>query len=227
MLFLKRQLPLIIAFIMGVAFAIQYYIPHQWSEEQFTRINDWMVVIAGFSFFLGLASLTQLHYTRIRRKEVGWGFSAVMFLALILTFLAGWISEGETAKEGGTVLTSFGWIYDNMMVPLSQTVFSILAFFIASVAFRAFRARTFDAVLLLLAALIVMLGRVPIGEYLWTGLFGDNISLRIGEIASWVMNVPNMAARRGVMIGVALGTIATSLKIIVGIERGYLGGEGE
>lgn len=223
MLFLKRQLPLIIAFVMGVVFAIQYYIPHRLSEALYTEISNWMIVIGGFASFLGLASLTQLHYTRIRRKEAGWGFSGVMFLALIVTFVVGLDARGETTQEGSV----FGWMYTSMLVPLSQAVFSILAFFMASVAFRAFRARTLDATLLLLAAIIVMFGRIPIGEYIWTGLFGDHISLRIGEIASWVMNVPNMAARRGVMIGVALGTIATSLKIIVGIERAYLGGEGE
>lgn len=213
MLFVKRQLPLIIAFIMGVTFAVQYYVPHGLSEGLFTTVNDWMIVVAGFAYFLGLASLSHLHLTRIRRGGEGWGFSLVLLASIAATFVAGCYALGETTQPG----SAFGWIYNNMQVSLSQTVFSILAFFIASVAFRSFKARTLDAGLLLAAALIVMLGRVPVGQFI----------PGIGEIASWIMNVPNMAARRGVMIGVALGTIAMSLKIIVGIERAYLGGEGE
>jgi hypothetical protein len=67
---------------------------------------------------------------------------------------------------------------------------------------------------LLVAAILVMWGRVPLGEHLIPG---------VGYIAEWIMNVPNTAAQRGILIGVSLGGIATSIKIICGIERSYLG----
>ena len=98
---------------------------------------------------------------------------------------------------------------------LQGTMFSLLAFFVASAAYRAFRARSLEATILLGAAVIVMAGRVPLGEYLLPG---------IGQISDWIMNVPNTAAQRGILIGVSLGGIAISIKIIFGIERAYLGG---
>jgi hypothetical protein len=140
-----------------------------------------------------------------------------------VTIVLGFISEGKVMREN--ILTSFGWIYNHMLVPLQGTMFSILAFFIASAAFRAFRARTKEAFCLLLAALIIMFGRVPLGEFIWAKLFGLKFPVQMGDITEWIMNVLNMAARRGIMLGVALGVIATSLKIIFGIERTYLGGE--
>lgn len=222
MLFLKRYLPLVICGFTGVVFGIQYYVPHRASEDFLTFINDWMIVIFGFSMILALASLFHVHYQKIRRRQAGWGFSLIVFITIVVTVIIGIISQGETVDEKG--LTSFGWIYTNMLVPLSGTMFSILAFFIASAAFRAFRARTLDAFLLLLAAIIIMFGRVPVGEYLWSKIWGEEFSLQIGHITEWIMGVLNMAARRGILLGVALGAIATSLKIIFGIERAYLGG---
>lgn len=223
MLFLKRYLPLVICGFTGVVFGIQYYVPHKASEDLLTFINDWMIVIFGFSMILALTSLFHVHYRKIRNREAGWGFSLVVFIAIVVTVIIGIISQGETIDEKG--LTSFGWIYTNMLVPLSGTMFSILAFFIASAAFRAFRARTLDAFLLLLSAIIIMFGRVPAGEYLWLKVWGHEFPLQMGHITEWIMSVLNMAARRGILLGVALGAIATSIRIIFGIERGYLGGK--
>ena len=92
-------------------------------------------------------------------------------------------------------------------------MFSLLAFFIASASYRAFRARTLEATLLLIAGALVMIGRVPIGDLMWH---------QLPVIADWIMDIPQMAAKRGILIGIALGMVVTSLRIILGIERSYL-----
>ncbi|MEO0225780.1 MAG: hypothetical protein ABIL05_02385, partial [candidate division WOR-3 bacterium] len=109
--------------------------------------------------------------------------------------------------------SSFMYTYINIIVPLQATMFALLAFFIASAAYRAFRAKTLEATLLLIAAAIVMLGRIPIGKM---------IMKEIPVVSDWILNVPQLAAKRGIQIGVYLGGIAMSLRIILGIERTYL-----
>lgn len=213
MIFLQRTLPLIVAFLLGMAGVFTYYVP-VWErvEETFTT---WYRIIAAFAFLLGTYSLLHLHWNRIRRKGAGWGYSAFVYVGFGLTLLFAIYNDGkwflEAQAEGG----GLRWMFRYVQVPCQATMFSILAFFIASAAYRTFRARTPEAVILLVAAVIVMLGRVPIGAFLYEGL---------PTFAQWLMAIPNMAAKRGILLGVSLGAIATSLRIIFGIERSYLGG---
>lgn len=209
----RRQLPLLITFVTGVLFALQYYVPHPASEAMLTSVTKWLQIIGGFALVLGVTSLFHIHAVKIRRKEPGWGYSFVLYAGMIGTIAVGlWHNGKETVDN---VMTAFGWIYNFMMVPLQGTMFAILAFFIASAAYRSFRARSPEAAVLLIAAIIVMMGRVPLGEHL--------IPLS-GDLTQWILNVLNASVRRAILIGVSLGAVALSLKIIFGVERAYLGG---
>jgi len=213
MIFLRRQVPLFITLMMGLVFAAQYYVPHPASEQLLTLATKWLQIIGGFALVLGVTSLFHLHAVKIRRKEAGWGYSVVLYAGLLGTIAVGLVANGKESVDGAA--TAFGWVYNFMMVPLQGTMFAILAFFIASAAYRSFRARSREAAVLLIAAVIVMMGRVPLGEYL--------IPLS-GDASQWILNVLNASVRRAILIGVSLGAVALSLKIIFGVERSYLGG---
>jgi hypothetical protein len=104
-------------------------------------------------------------------------------------------------------------------------MFSLLAFFIASAAYRAFIARTLESNLLLIAAVLVMLGNTSLGSFL-TSWLPDSLSfLHLPKVAEFIMKYPNTAGQRAIMIGAGLGLIGSSLRIILGIERSYLGGD--
>lgn len=213
MILLRRQLPLLITLITGLVFAGQYYVPHPASEQALTAVTKWLQIIGGFALILGVSSLFHVHAVKIRRREAGWGYSFVLYASMLGTIVIGLWANGKEAVNG--TMTAFGWIYNYMMVPLQGTMFAILAFFIASAAYRSFRARSREAAVLLVAAIIVMMGRVPLGEYILP------VS---GDVSQWILNVLNASVRRAILIGVSLGTVALSFKIIFGVERSYLGG---
>ena len=129
--------------------------------------------------------------------------------------------EPGASLESGDILLLGGYLrnyfyvqfFDNIMIPIQATMFSLLAFYIASAAYRAFRARSLLSSILLVAALIIMIRFVPLGP----------ISTAVSDLSSWILKVPNMAAKRAIFIGVGLGMVATAVKVLLGVERGYMG----
>ena len=223
MQFIRRQLPVVIAFVFGVGLWAQYYIPTSWSQQAFkTFTASWAIILAGAALVLGILSAIHHHWSKIKLKKSGWAYSAI---TLVTFFLVAFIGLFPIRYPGFSAVTIkdeslFDWIFQNMFVPLDATMFSLLAFFIASAAFRAFRARSFEATALLIAGCIVMIGRVPFGELI--GSPGTDSVL--GTITSWILLNPSNAAYRGIILGVILSQVAISLRIIFGIERTYMGG---
>ncbi|MBN2537884.1 hypothetical protein JXB37_06370 [candidate division WOR-3 bacterium] len=226
---MQRRLPLLLVLVLGIFGAAAFVIPHPAVRgvDEVMR-NDVIRIITAFSLVLGVGSIIRHHLIKIRRKAEHWPFSWVTLITLVVSAILGLFGGIDPASPGilfraggvGRFLGTFHIqvLYENMMVPLAATMFALLAFFMASAAYRAFRARNFEATLLLIAAFILMLGAVPLGRMLIKPL---------PEFAEWILTVPNTAAKRGIMFGVGLGTMATSLKIILGIERGWLGGGGK
>jgi len=220
----KRTIPLLIVFAVGLLAFTQEYVPHPLSGSFREEMTGWMRIIGGFGLFIGAYSLLHMHVTRIRRRQAGWGYSAFVFLGAAGMIFVGLYNGGlgPLAPEPRDGLSWYQWGYNYVQVPCDATIFSILAFFMASAAFRTFRARNVSAALLLVAALIVMFGRVPIGQTAGEWLFGNS---RVFPAATdIIMGYPNLAAKRGILLGISLGAISQSLRILFGIERSYLGG---
>ena len=202
-----RRGPLLVTFLVGAALIAIFFIPHHAAQGVQTLILEWGSVVYAFALLLGSLSLLLFHARKIRAGGAQVKYSLTTVIALVVITVAG-VVQGV---EEGTVVNR---IYNAVNAPLASTMFALLAFFIASAAFRAFRARNTEATLLLATALIMMFGRVSIGEFVWSGF---------PPLTEWLLDVPNLAAKRGVAIGIGLGAVSTALKIILGIDRSYLG----
>lgn len=215
---MRREIPLIITAIVGIAFVIQYFIPHWPFNRMNAWFSDWFSIVQACAIWLGALNLLKISILKIAGRKEDWGYSIVIIATFLIITIPGF-AAGEAFRDDGTFFT---WLYDFVYTPLSSTMFAILAFFVASASYRAFRARNLEATLLLLAAFIVMLGRVPVGDAL---TFFLPETFQASDWATWIMNFPQTAGQRAIMIGIALGIVSTSLRIILGIERSHLGGE--
>ena len=210
---MRRTGPLKLCLIGGIIMIIQFFIPHRFSKNFFDVVVSWLIISAVPAIVIGYYSISHLHLNKIKRKREGWGYSIVTLASIVIVALIGFIwGIGENSL--------FMKIYQHIQMTMQATMFSLLGFYMASAAFRSFKARTPEATLLLVVALVVMFGRVPIGESVF-------VRLKLPNLVEWILMYPNMAAQRGIGLGVGLGMMATSLKIMLGIERGWLGGTGK
>lgn len=181
------------------------------------------LVIGGFAFGLGLLNLATIHGRTLMRLRSGWHNSLAFFLAMILMAATGLLkADSPTAATINKVL------FEGLYLPLGASVFAILAFFITTAAYRAFRIRSGEATLMMIAAFIVMMAQVPMGMAMtnWIPTNSWAAPLRIEEISNWLMTVLNMAALRAVGFGIGIGGLAMSLRVWLSLEKGsYFGKE--
>ncbi|MBD3163330.1 MAG: hypothetical protein GF346_12695 [Candidatus Eisenbacteria bacterium] len=225
MQFLRLTIPLLLTAVAGLIpiIAFMWSTETRWIHATKDRLEVYMVIIAAFALLLGVVNVIQSNVKKIERRQKGWQYGAFLLAGLISMGAVGILSaarigpfQGIGFLDDGT-RTPFQYMAEYIFNPLQAAMFALLAFFMASAAFRAFRARNFEATILLVAAGIVMIGRIPLGETLLGG------SPLLGEFTEWLMTWPNGAAQRGIMIGAALGAASLSLRVIVGIERSFLG----
>lgn len=212
---MKRTVPLLITMLSGLFVLAGFFIREPAVRDVYDDIQQYVIVVVAFTYVLGVANVLKSNLDEVfvhGRRTPDWPYKVVLVLGLLVTIGVG-LGEGRHYLDDGS---HFSWIYDNFYSPMAATMFALLAFFIASAAFRAFRVRTPEALLLAIAAFILMLGRVPIGAAIhpW-----------IPAAADWLMEIPQNAAKRGILMGAALGVVATGLRVIFGVERTY-GGEG-
>jgi hypothetical protein len=236
---LRSRIPILVGVFAGLIPIFSLYIPKQFlsgNTGMSPRLDQWLIIVAGFALLLGIVNVVQNNSRKISRREKGWFFAAVLLIGFFVTSGFGvwgwWTHSGIGFLPDGSP-TPFKWVEDRFFQPLQSTIFSLLAFFMASAAFRAFRARNTEATILLIAAGVVMAGRVPLLEFLATPFpplqaAASQGSQFLGRGAEWVMDNPNGAAQSGIIIGAALGAASMAIRVILGIERGYLGlGGGE
>ena len=180
---MRREIPLGITIFVGFLAIVSFFSPPlEGLGEDFTLF---FYIIAVFAFFLGGGNLVRLHVNKLIKKKADWGFSIVTLAGFLLMLVAGLGRIGiqdplADITRGGL----FSSIYFNVHMPLASTMYALLAFFVASASYRAFRAKNREATVLLVAAFVILLGSTPIGQML-TSWMPESMS---------IFEIPNLAA---------------------------------
>ena len=201
----------------------------QGSPTYLSRATEWagqfLVLIASFVVFMAVVNLIIFHGKKVIQFQKDWHNSIVFFVFLatmgIFTYFGNMISENSKPFILTPQQWSFGWnfIFESFQKPMGIAVFSMITFFIVSAAYRSFKIRSAEAGLLMVSAVIVMLGQLPLGEWLAQGLPPSLSFLGLPWLAEKLLTVINAAAYRGVLIGILIGALSISLRIWLGIDN--------
>ncbi len=217
-MFLKRFIPFLICFVSGIFFVGLGFVPEgNPNKVKITaNINDWFIIIGGFSIIIAVVSIFRIHINTITRQYPGWFYSFVLVFSLVFTSLIGFLTyDKELITIGKVKIPIIDYIYSYVIQPLDATVFALLGFYIASAAYTGFRIKNFGSILLLTSALVVMVGLIPIGVYFYD---------KLPDVSVWILTTPNNAAKRALTFTIAIAALAFSLKVIFGIDRSIYGG---
>jgi peptidoglycan/LPS O-acetylase OafA/YrhL len=223
---MRREIPLGITIFVGFLAIVSFFSPPlEGLGEDFTLFFD---IIAVFAFFLGGGNLVRIHASKLIKRKTDWIYSIVTLIGFFGMLAAGLFKIGNPGDISTSVTAPgslFSVLYYNLNFPLGSTMYSLLAFYVASASYRAFRAKNREATVLLVAAFIILLGSTPFGTMLTSWIPRSFDILQIPNLAVWILSSPNLAGQRAIMIGIGLGVVSMSLRLILGIERTYLGDE--
>ncbi len=220
----RKPLVALVTFLAGLFYVVEFFWPVGRDSANFltpylTPVAHVNQVLQGLAIGAGIYSLATVHFRNIARQRKGWGFSVVLFGALIAITISGLLKEYRPNRYNVGV---FKLCFDGGLVSLESAMFSIIAFYIVSAAYRAFRLRSVEATILLASAFIVMLGQITLGQALTAAIPNDGFSanFRVENVANWILTRVNSPALLAVELGLGIGALATSLRLWLSLERG-------
>ncbi len=211
----RIEIPIFLTIVATLLQVIPYYLDIPIINTTANNINQWVLLIVAWATFIGPLSLIQVHGKAVQKRGSGWYYSILVLAAAVVMSIAGLPIPEVGLSQRNPV---YNWLFTYGQTALSSTMYGIIAFFITSAAYRAFRAKNIESTLVLLAGVFMVMSNAPFFTATWPGF---------KTIGDWIFAVPNMATNRAVTIGAALGAIALAVRTLMGIERGYLRGGGD
>jgi hypothetical protein len=209
---MKYVIPAAVALGVGLVTLLGYFIQAPDLLTLRTILINWAVILGGLAVLVGLLNLIVVHFRRMQTGAQGSVYSLLTVVAAVAMFLIG---AGESLRDGGPSMYTQGsltnLLFSNVVVASQAALASLVMFFLVAAAIQMMRSRPNRwSVLFLAAALITLVGWLPLG------FLGPLNSAR-----DWLLNVAVSAGARGILIGVALGTLMVGIRVLIGIERPY------
>jgi len=165
------------------------------------------------AMFVGIFNLASVHIQKIRQNEQGGYYSFILLLALVITIGVGLFDITMTHTLQELNFQRIGWLFNYIQFPIETSLMAVLAISLTLAAARLLAHRlNLLSVVLVAVVLLLLIGAVPMVAA---------VAPILSNVRNWILRVPTVAGARGILLGVALGTIATGIRILTGSDRPY------
>ncbi len=209
-------------------------------EDAVGRIGDTAGMLTAFLLGLGAFSVLRIHIGKVAKQQKDWGFSIVlltsMFAMIVIGYWSWYIEKFAMVKTDFRMRENWMFVnyakdllFDGFLQKMDGAMFSVIAFYIMSAAYRAFRIRSVEATILLASALIMMLSLLPIADIASSNLVssitgGDNNhwanNLKLTEIAGLIRTGFQAPGIRAIDFGIGVGAMAMGLRLWLSLDKG-------
>ena len=199
------------AIATGVIVLLGYFFPQLGPLR--LMLLDWAVIIAGMAVLVGVSNLAAFQMEKFRTGQKGGGYGLLLVISLLITFGIGVILGSANSYEQLYMQLAINGI----IVPVEASLMAILAVTLIYASIRLLRRRAdvMSIVFLVIAVLfLILIMPTPFGP-----LLGDRLNQRAIDL----LGMFSGGGARGLLIGIALGTLLTSLRVLFGIDRPYGG----
>lgn len=221
----RKPLIAVVTFLAGAIYALEWFWPvgsdgkTNFLTPHLKSFADIVTVLQGFALGIGVWSILTVHLKRVAQRRQNWGFSVVLLSGILAMAIPYFLKGAHPNRYNQAV---YSMAFDGAYNALNATMYSVVAFYIVSASYRAFRIRSVEATVLLGSAALIMLGQVTLGQALtmWIPNTGFVANFRVENAANWILEKINSPALQAVELGVGVGTLAMALRLWLSLERG-------
>jgi hypothetical protein len=199
----------VIAISAGIVVLLGYFIDLPAARGFQFILLQWAVILAGVALLVGVWNLFSVHLQKIRERRPGSVNSVVLLFFLLITAIVSITPDLQPLQNV---------MLNGIMIPAEISLIALLAVTLIYASVRLLRVRgDLTSILFLSTALIILLGTGPLPGMGHFPIIND-------WLRPFITNALATGGARGILIGVALGTLTTGLRILLGVDRPY-GGE--
>lgn len=204
---MNRPFAAAIAIAIGLIVLLGYFLPIPVLTVLRLELIQWAILLAGMAALVGIFNLISVHWQKIRRREKGNFYSAVLLMALFAALGFGLVLGPSHPLMQAMV--------EAVVIPVEASLMALLAVTLVYASIRLFRRRVDLMTVVFLLTVLLML-------FLSTPILAGNLS-GLADLVRSMVNIPAAGGARGILLGVALGALTTGLRVLFGMDRPYGG----
>lgn len=218
---MRKLLIIIVTFLGGVYFFFKFFLPEWfiggWLDDQLPDVTQFNRVLFGVAIGLGVINIFRIYGAKAVKKDRTWLESVVLLVSFTLTFIVGMLmmfgpEEGRLSRAVFEKVY-YNYIFQGLFLSLGSAMFSLLGFYITRAAFRAFRVRNVEAALVMVSALFIMLGILPIP--IWETV----LPKALGQSREWLLAGINAGVQRAILIGSGVAWLVMAVRMWFSLDE--------